>query len=44
MDFGDFGNFDDDLFDDKVKKAEDNLAEQIKNYQAKIVNFEVTFK
>lgn len=41
MEFGDF-DFDDDLFDDTAKKAEENLADQIKTYQAKIVNFEVT--
>lgn len=37
----DFGNFDDDLFDNGTKKVEENLTEQIEKYLAKQVNFEV---
>ena len=38
-----FGDFDDDLFDNNVKKVTEDLAEQISNYKAKHVNFEVRF-
>jgi hypothetical protein len=44
MDFGVFGDFDDDLFDNTSRKAEEDLSEQIKNYQAKNVKFDVNFK
>jgi hypothetical protein len=37
-----FGDFDDDFFDEnKPKKKENDLIELIKNYQVKIVEFEV---
>lgn len=37
----DFGDFEDDLFDSKPKKKQQNLIEDIKNYQPKIVTSEV---
>ncbi len=43
MDFGVFGDFDDELFDATSKKANEDLNEQIKNYKAKNVEFDVGF-
>lgn len=36
-----FGNFDDDLFDNTGRQLENNLEEQIKSYKARHVDFEV---
>lgn len=36
-----FGDFDDDLFDNTGRQLENNLEEQIKGYKARQVDFEV---
>lgn len=41
MDFGAFGDFDDDLFDCKKKKGSNDVNEAILNYRPKEVNLDV---